>query len=333
MNLADLFTPSALTTAVNTLPTAPSMLGDSGLFTVKPIKELNATIESINGRLVLVEDTDRNGDPDHKGNKKRSAEVFRVPHLPKTATILPDELNVRAFGDESANGLAAPAQVINDKLQGLKDDIETTKEFHRVGAICGKILDADGVTVIHDLYKKFGVTEKSINVAFSNPATDIRAKLLEAKRYAKKQLGGALIKKWVCYCSSTYFDGLTGHDSVQKAFANYQEAADRLAGDKRTGFTFADIEFIEYDVEVINKDGDPVKFIADGTARLVPVVDKLFLTIYSPANYNGAVNTLGQPMYAMAEEREMTKGWKLEAQSNPLSICTAPGALVKLVAA
>lgn len=331
MNLADLFTPSALMAAARTLPVPPTVLGDSGIFTVKPIKEINATIYSINGRLVLVEDTDRNGDPDHKANNKGACEVFRVPHLPKTATILPDELNVRAYGDESED-LVAPAQVVNDKLQGLKDDIETTKEYHRVGAICGKILDADGVTVIHDLYKKFGVTEKNINIAFSNPATDIRAKLLEAKRYAKKQLGGALIKKWVCYCSASYFDGLTGHDQVQKAFANYQEAADRLAGDKRTGFTFADIEFIEYDVEVINKNGDPVKFIADGTARLVPVVDKLFLTIYAPANYNGAANTLGQPIYAMAEERAMTKGWVLEAQSNPLSICTAPGALVKLSA-
>lgn len=166
MNLADLFTPSVLTKAINILPKPPTMLGDKKIFKVIPVKTVNVMIESINGKLVLVNNTDRNGDPDHKGNNKRKRITLEIPHLPKTATILPDELNVQAFGEDAAEG-TAQSQVINDKLQGLKNDIEATKEFHRVGAISGIILDADGSTVIYNLFELFGVQPKNINIQFS----------------------------------------------------------------------------------------------------------------------------------------------------------------------
>lgn len=331
MNLADLFTASTLTKAINALPKPPSMLGDKKIFKVIPVKTVNVTIESINGKLVLVNNTDRNADPDHKGNKKRKRITLEIPHLPKTAQILPDELNVQTFGEDGSEG-TAQAQVINDKLQGLKDDIEATKEFHRVGAISGIILDADGTTVIHNLFTLFGVSPKNINVQFSVDTTDINKQVLDGKRHAQKKLGGAIVREWVAYCSSTYFDALTAHPNVQKAYANWQAAEDRLGGDNRSGFTHAGVTWIEYDVEVLNEKGEPTKFIKDGKARLVPITNDLFATYLAPANYNEAVNTLGLEMYAKAEERKMGKGWELEAQSNPLSVCTAPDALVEFSA-
>lgn len=329
MNLEDLFTPTTLTAAIKALPAPSSVLGDSGLFKPKSVKTITVTIESINGRLVLVSNTDRRGDPEHKQKGKRTRRTFEIPHLPKDTVILPDELNVAGFGSEDVE---AQATVINNRLQELKNDIEATKEYHRAGAIQGLILDADGVTPIYNLYQEFGVTQKNINIAFGTATTDVRAKLLEAKRHAEKQLGGSIVKGWMCYCSPTFFDALTGHDSVKDAYKGYQEAADRLGGDKRTGFVFAGITFIEYGAEVYSTTGTSIKYIENNVARLVPNADDLFATYYAPANYNEAVNTLGQEIYAIAEPRPKNKGWDLEAQSNPLSICTAPGALVKLTA-
>lgn len=330
MNLADLFTPTALTTAVLTLPKPPTMLGDKKIFKIVPVKTTYAVIESINGKLVLVSNTDRNGDPDKKGNEKRKRRVFEIPHLPKSTTILPDELNVHAFGG-TGDQTAEQAKVINDKLQGLKNDIETTKEFHRVGAISGIVLDADG-SVILNYFNEFGVTQKNINIQFSVDTTDIRKQVLDGKRHAQKKLGGAIVREWVAYCSATYFDALTAHPNVQKAYANYQEAQERLGGDNRSSFKYADVTWIEYEVEVSQPDGELIKFVPDNKARLVPLVDDLFQSIVGPANYNEAVNTLGQEMYAKAEERKMGKGWELEAQSNVLSVCTAPDALVTFTA-
>jgi hypothetical protein len=69
------------------LTKAPSMLGDKKIFKVIPVKTLNVTIESINGRLVLVANTDRRDDPTHKTNDKRKRRTFEIPHLPKSGTI------------------------------------------------------------------------------------------------------------------------------------------------------------------------------------------------------------------------------------------------------
>ena len=53
---------------------------------------------------------------------------------------------------------------------------------------------------------------------------------------------------------------------------------------------------------------------------------------FAPANYNEAVNTVGQSYYAKSEPRKMGKGWDLEAQSNPLAVFHYPEALVELKA-
>ena len=331
MNLADLFTPSTLSKSINTIPKAPSMLVDKKIFKVTPVKTTTVIIESINGKLVLVSNTDRSADGAHKGNNKRKRIALEIPHLPKEATILPDELNVQEFGSDAAEG-SAQAKVINDKLQSLKNDIETTKEFHRVGAISGIILDADGTTVITNLFTAFGVQQKNIDIQFSVETTDIRQKVLDGKRHAQKSLGGTVVREWIGYCSASYFDKLTSHPSVKEAFANWQAAQDRLGGDMRTGFSYAGVTWIEYEVEVNTVEGQAIKFIPDNQARLVPIADGLFETFLGPANYNEANNTLGMEFYAKAEERRMGKGWDVEAQSNPLSVCTAPDALVTFTA-
>ena len=129
----------------------PSMLGDKKIFKVIPVKTLTVTIESINGKLVLVSNTDRRGDPAHKTNPKRKRRTFEIPHLPKAGTILPDELNVQAFGDDSSQG-SEQAKVINDKLQGLKNDIEAS-EFKTIESLYKACLK------INKAFKKVNLAE------------------------------------------------------------------------------------------------------------------------------------------------------------------------------
>nr|DAN15540.1 MAG TPA: Major capsid protein [Caudoviricetes sp.] len=330
MNLSDLFTLAELTKAINTLPTPTTVLGDSKLFKVESTKHLYAVVENINGKLVLVENTSRNAEPSAKQHGKRVRRVFEIPHLPKTTSLLPDEMVVAGFGESSEQD--EQSKVLNNKLQELKNDIEATKEYHRIGAINGVIYDADGTSVIYDLYKEFGVKQITVSLDLDNPNADVRGNIIKAKRQAQKKLGGAVVKEWKCYCSSEMFDKLTAHANVQKAYANYAEASDKLSGDKRDGFEFGGVKFIEYEVEVMGTNGKLIRYIKEGVGRLVPVVDGLFKTIYAPANYNETVGTLGKDMYAKIEPRKMGKGYDVEAQSNPLSLCTQPDALIELTA-
>ncbi|MDA8449833.1 major capsid protein [Acidovorax sp. GBBC 3332] len=324
MTLADLFTLTSLTDAINKLPRAPSVLGDSGLFVEKPVSTTSVVVDSKDGRLSLVPAVGRDDDPTPVKDPKRTRRPFEIPHLPTSGQLLPSELKVAGMGEEDA--LPAQAAVINDKLQDMRNRLEATREWQRVGAITGKILDADG-RVIYNLYDEFGVTAKNVSTALGSDATDVRGKLMEAKRYAEKKLSGFVITGWRAYCDEDYFDALVRHPSVVKAYANHQEAVDRLGGDVRRGFTFGGIEHIEYNAVIGNQ-----KFIASGTARLVPVVRELFRLYNAPANYNETVGTRGVPIYAKAEPRKMGKGWDLEAQANPLAMCLVPEGLVGLTA-
>ena len=69
-------------------------------------------------------------------------------------TLAPEDLqDVRAFGSTEPISVA---EVYNDKMQQLKDNLTATMEFHRLGAIKGVVLDANGTTVLHDIFNTFG---------------------------------------------------------------------------------------------------------------------------------------------------------------------------------
>ena len=74
-----------------------------------------------------------------------------------------------------------------------------------------------------------------------------------------------------------------------------------------------------------------ISFIGDDDAYLVPTgIADMFITRFAPADYMETVNTMGLPYYAKQEPMRMNKGIELETQSNPISLCTRPDAIVKL---
>lgn len=325
MNLQDLFSVANLTAAVNTLPVMPGKVGAMGLFDEKGVTSTSVIIDEREGRLVLVPNTSRNDDPVPLKGSKRKRRTFETLHLPINRPLLPSQLQgIAAFGQESAT--APIATVINDHLQDLKNSIEATREFQRVGALRGKLLDADGETMF-DLYKEFEVSQKKMTVTLSAAGTNVRKACLDAKRHSESKLGGVMVTGFRALCGPDWFDAFIDHEKVKAAFANYQEAQDRLGGDMRTGFTFGGIEFIEYDITVSGQ-----RFIPADIAQVFPMARGVFRLFNAPANYNETVNTLGQPFYSKAEPRKMGKGWDLEAQANPLAMCLFPEALVELKA-
>lgn len=324
MNLSDLFTTATLTESINKLPVAPTRAGDLGIFEEEGVATTSIVIESRNGRLFLVENTGRNSDPMPVKNSKRTRRTFEACHLPVSDQVLPGELqNLQSFGSNDTTDYQA--QVINNKLQLLKGSLEVTREFQRIGALRGRILDANG-EVIYDLYKEFGVPQKKIVVPLGTKTTDVRKHLMDAKRHSESKLTGVLVSGFKAFCGPDWFDKFVSHPNVEKAYANYQEAQDRLGGDVRKGFTFGGIEFEEYNATISDQ-----TFIPDNVAQVFPIAKGgVYKCFNAPANYNETVNTLGVPFYAKAEERRMNKGWELESQSNPLIICTFPEALVEL---
>lgn len=323
----DAFSMQSLTKAINEQAYVPGRIGALGLFSEEGVNTTSVSVEKLGDSLSLVPAGERGAPaPNVKGDKRTMVD-FRTIHLPQRAKILADEVQgVRAFGSES--DLETIQGVVNRRLAKMRRAIDATVEYQRIGAIKGQILDADGSTVLENLFTRFGLSQQTTAMVFATSTTNIRGKVLAAKRLMEDALGNAMYTGVRALCSPTFFDALTGHAKVESAFVNWQ-SNEALRNDPRGGFLFGGVVFEEYRGTVSGVD-----FIAADTAYLVPEgVPDLFVTHYGPADYVEAANTIGLPYYAKQEVLSMGKGIDLEAQSNPISICTRPRAVVKLTAA
>ena len=164
---ADAFNLFSLTEAVQGIPYEPSMLGSMNLFLPRPITTLTAAVERKNGVLTLIQTSER-GSPFPKDTPRRAnIRNFSTSRVGKTSTIHSHELiGMRAFGTESDQEMVQT--VVDGRMADLTSDINLTNENHRLGAVQGIVLDADGST-IYNYFTEFGISQPS-EITFSNAA-------------------------------------------------------------------------------------------------------------------------------------------------------------------
>lgn len=330
MNPADLFSSDAfslqtLTAAINKAPAKPTRLAQLQLFEEAGIATTECAIEFKDKQLTLLPATSRGAPATlHPAGPDRKLAEFKVPHLITRSTLLADSIqNVRAFG---GGEMLAMDNAINERLSGMRDNLDATIEYHRMGAIKGVVLDANG-SVLFDTFAEFDVSPQSHCLELDVATTNVRNQIVAARRKAEARLGSATPLQWIALSSAGFFDLLVSHASVE-AFAAGWAAASMLREDVRDAVSIGGVTFEEYPAKVGN-----TAFIAEGEAYLIPVgVPGLFITRYAPADYAETVNTLGMPYYAKSEPMSFGRGARMEAQSNPISLCTRPDAIIKLTA-
>jgi hypothetical protein len=317
------FSAVSMTKTINILPHQPRRIEQMGLFDFEGINTTTAVVGYNNGTITLLPTKARGDTPTQMSHDKKNVRAFPVPHIPAADVVLPGDVqNLLALpGSEQ---LAVAATIINQRLTRMRDSMEATIEHMKLGAVKGKVLDSDGSTVLFNLFTEFGLTETAVDFVLGTSTTDIKKKCLEVARDIETVLGGATYDHIHCLCSATFFDKLTSHAKVTAAFDRWMNG-DFLRADNRSGFQFGKIIFEEYRGKV-----GSVDFIPDGDARFFPVgVMDLFKHYAAPGNFMSAVNTIGQRMYARQLGRRDESGIDLLAESNPLTICTRPGVLVR----
>jgi len=322
------FAMANLTAAINLIPNRYGRLETLGLFPAKPTRFRQILVEEYNGVLSLLP-TLPPGSPGTVGTRgKRKMRSFVIPHIPHDDVVLPEEVQgIRAFGSETE--METIAGVLARHLETMRNKHAITLEHLRMGALKGEILDADGSTLVN-LYTEFGIAPATINFELATPGTEVISKCLSVKRKIEENLKGEFMTGVHCLCSSDFYDALTTHPNVKKAYELWQQGA-ALREDMRAAFSFAGITFEEYRGQATTPSGADRKFIADGDAHCFPLgtIDT-FGTYFAPADFNETVNTLGQPLYAKQEPRKFERGTDLHTQSNPLPVCHRPGVLIKL---
>ncbi|MFL9997973.1 major capsid protein [Paraburkholderia sediminicola] len=154
---ADPFTAIALTDAVQRNPFQPVGLGALGVFDPNPIRVKALAVEERTGRLALIPFSERGAEGTQRTTEKRAMRYFEVPRLMHDGTVYADEVQgIREFGTESilmqietevARRLSGPT--------GLLASVEYTKEYLRLAALQGLVLNPKDGSILYNWFDEF----------------------------------------------------------------------------------------------------------------------------------------------------------------------------------
>lgn len=324
LNFNDAFANSVeLTAAIQRTPYNPGQIAKLKLFTESGIATTSMAIDYRENAITMIPTSPRGGvgEPHRMGS--RSVVTVEAVHIATMAAVMADESqNVREF---AGTGLESVADLMARKLSGMKTDLEITIEQHRAGAIRGLVQDVDGSTLL-DVYAAFGIAQTTYNMALAS-AGNLVNKTIGAERLCQAALGGEDPSGFLALCSPGYMDALRANSYYDSAL-RFASPGVVLAG-YQSGITVGSTTY----VEVRSSPGLPVKIPA-GEGYLIPLgINELFITRFAPGDYVSTVNQPGLPAYVQSQPMEMNKGFKLEAQSNHISICTRPACVIRLTVA
>lgn len=324
----DAFSVTSLSQVITDIPDVPTRMGDKGIFQEEGINTTVFMIERQGASLKLLPVAPRGGVREPVALGPRKLFPLSLFHIPASWSVMADEVQgIRAYGSETE--VMQASQLVARKLKAVRDNMDLTHEWQRVGALKGLIKDADGSTLL-DLYDAFGMSQTLVAWDLSNAAKDPKQTAVDLKFAMKRKLGGRMMTGIRVICSLSFFNKLTQHPLVKKAWELWQ--AGQYLRDDQTEADFVlarNVVFEIYDGSVGVAD-----MIESDFAYAYPEgVPGLFQTKFAPADYMETVNTTGLPFYAKQEPMPFNKGIVGEAQSNPLHFCSLPETVFKLTAA
>lgn len=328
----DAFSVSQLTGTIVDIPRVPTMLGDMRLFSESGITTPTFMIERKGMSLNLVPTAPRGGVGQPLKSNDRKLIPLATVHLPQRDEILADVVyGIRAFGSESE--VESLSSVVRERMVQMRSNLDLTLEYHRLGALKGLVVDADGTTPIINVYRTFGMkqTVQYWNIATASTTIDPTELTQNLKAAIRAKLGGRSYSRVRVICSSSFLKKFRGHNKMKEAYALWREGAFLRAGGGTANGMQADFEFDDVVFSVYEGEVGGNELVEDGYAYAFPEgVPGMFRTVYSPADYMETVNTVGVPYYAKQERMRFDKGVELEAQSNPLCYNMLPEAVIKL---
>jgi len=326
------FSMTSLTGAVNKVGYKPQLLGSLNIFEPMPVRTRTVFVDRREGKLTLIPSSPVGAPPKELVVDPRNAVPLKTTRLAEGFTLYAEEIQgIRAFGSETE--FAQVQAEYLKRMASVRDDMDLTHEFHRLGALQGLLLDADGTTVIYNYFTEFGVTEApaiNFDLGNANPATGaIRLKTAEVIRSMSRSAGGAFTPGTVIHAlvGDAFYDALITHPEVEKTYQNWAAAADLRQDRTWQAFTYGGITWHNYrgtdDNSTVAIDPDEAKFFPVGAKDV-------FKKAMAPAEFGPYVNTLGQDTYAMNIPDRDRQAWtRGELYSYPLYFCQRPDVLRK----
>lgn len=338
---SDAFSALTLSQGVQRNPYQPSALGALGIFDPNPIRTTAVSVEERTGVLKLIGFSERGAEGTQRTTEKRKMRYFDVPRLMHSDTIHTYELqNIREFPEGPTGQIVTvPMQLEREVARrlggptGLLASIEYTKEFLRLAAVQGLVLDPKDGSVLFNWFDEFGITQAT-EVAFNLSAgtlNSLRPICNGIKRSMARKAQGAFTNSTRIYalCGDTFYDLLVNHPDVVKTFLNFEDARqirDAAFGDAFNACEYDKIVWVNYR----GSDDNTTVKIPDDKVKFFPVnAPGIFQEVMAPGESAEFINQPGQPVYVLPiPDRDRRMWWKMEAYSYPLYLCTRPEVLL-----
>jgi len=323
------FSMTSLTGAVEKIDYKPQLLGQLGIFEPMPVRTRTVFVDRRDGKLTLIPSSPVGAPPKELVVDPRNAVPLKTTRLAEGFTLYAEEIQgIRAFGSDSE--FAQVQAEYLKRMGSVRDDMDLTHEFHRLGALQGLLLDADGTTVIYNYFTEFGVTEAAaIDFELDVATTNIRQKTADLIRSMNRSAKGAFTPSTAIHAlaGDAFYDALVQHPTVEKTYQNWAAAADLRQDRTWQSFTYAGVTWHNYrgtdDNSTVAIDPDEAKFFPVGAKDV-------FKKAMAPAEFGPFVNTLGKDTYAMNIPDRDRQAWtRGELYSYPLYFCQRPDVLRK----
>jgi hypothetical protein len=320
-----------LTQAINNLSFVPGRIGELGLFSAQGVDTTTILVEKKGDLLILVPPSQRGGPGTTLGATRRDLRPLVVPHFEINDTVYAESVQgVRAFGSETGQ-LETVMGKVTERLQIAANSFAATEEFARIGAVKGVITYADGSTT--NLFTEFDVSQIA-ELAFdlANKVNgNLRQFCSDIVRTISDELGGLPFSGLHAFCGDDFFDDLLKNPEVRETYKGWSEAQilrDGYLKPNRSSygiFEFGGIVWENYRGAV-----GSTGFINTDKCHIFPLgVPGLFKTVWSPADYEETVNTMGKRLYARQYPMQNGKGRNLDSQMNALHYCSRPRVLLQ----
>src|SRR5690606_15783187 len=144
-----------LSEAIINFPNEYGLLNQLGLFQGKGISETTVKVDIKNKQLNIIPTSPRGAPVPMDSSDSRSLKAFPTFRHALGGTLLADEFqNVRKFGTDDE--LDVFEERLMEKMEDLAAKHRQTQEYLRWGALKGNVYDADGVTVLYNVYTEMG---------------------------------------------------------------------------------------------------------------------------------------------------------------------------------
>lgn len=323
------FSMLSLTGALEKSDFKPQFLGSMGIFEPMPVRTRNIAVDRRDGQMALIPTSAAGSAPRDLAKDQRDMINLTTSRIAEGFTLYAHELDgIRASGSET-EFMQVQAEYLR-RANRARDNMDLTHEHHRLGAVQGKVLDADGTTVIYDYFTEFSEAEASaISFELDVTTTDVRGLCHALTRSMARSSRGAFSTSTSVHAlaGDAFYDALIVHPNVEKTYLNWAAASELRENSAFGAFRYGGITWHNYrgtdDNSTVAIDTDEAKFFPVGASGL-------FKHAMAPHESIDAVNTLGRDTYMInVMDRDRNSWTRGELYSYPLYVCQQPRVLRK----